>query len=320
MFVLSVIDVDASLPFEIIPSHWLRKASEEEILWLKNKVHPIANSRLAFDPKYWLPPYEYDLDMVPDEKRGGHTYHRMDLPRERWRYWVVEFECTTRVLNEPVHRLSDAFLLCSPDVHLGFEFMVSPSGGFSYGENMAHVFNFIREWEQRYSGTPSMGTLDLQRVATYYDLQCRLPSDFDHIARAFRRFCHLQRVDDDSEMAIIGLFSIIESLVTHAPKLSEPADSIGHQMKTKIPLLRRRRLERPLDHVPMFGTIDEANLWSKLYRYRSKIVHGEDAKLDGELQVLKDWKTVFDFLREAAKLLLIQSLKEPELLTDLKAC
>jgi hypothetical protein len=86
-----------------------------------------------------------------------------------------------------------------------------------------------------------------------------------------------------------------------------------------VPLVRKR-CSRQLDYAKFFGEILEENLWSKLYAYRSMIVHGEHAAFEGKLQILRDRKTVVDFLKETAKLLLVQSLDEPELMTDLKKC
>jgi hypothetical protein len=130
----------------------------------------------------------------------------------------------------------------------------------------------------------------------------------------------LKSIPSSSELKVIGLFSIIETLLTHAPKNNDPTDSLARQIKHKIPLVRKRG-QRPIDHNSIFeDSISEEALWSKLYGFRSKIVHGESADLSGELKVLKDRERVVRFLCEIVKLLLIQSLNEPVLISDLKEC
>ena len=60
----------------------------------------------------------------------------------------------------------------------------------------------------------------------------------------------------------------------------------------------------------------------ELYAYRSKIVHvgNEDIENDKDLKILNTLEEVTDFLGEITKQLILLALKEPQLITDLKAC
>lgn len=120
-------------------------------------------------------------------------------------------------------------------------------------------------------------------------------------------------------MVILGLFSVIESLVCHAPKLTESSDSLSHQLITKLPMLRKR-FHPDLNHSTLFAQLREDTLWKKLYAYRSKIVHGEDSNLSGDLDSLTNMESVVAFLCETSKRLLRLSLTESELMSDLKKC
>jgi len=120
-------------------------------------------------------------------------------------------------------------------------------------------------------------------------------------------------------MVVLGLFSVIESLVCHAPKLTESSDSLSHQLVTKLPMLRKR-FHPDLDHSTLFLNLPEDKLWKKLYAYRSKIVHGEDADVSRDLASLRSVGSVISFLRETSKRLLRLSLTEFELMSDLKEC
>src|SRR6266567_4059313 len=96
-------------------------------------------------------------------------------------------------------------------------------------------------------------------------------------------------------MTVIGLFSVIESLVSHGPKLTESADSLSHQIRTKLPLLRKRFYPE-LEGSGCLPRLQEEATWNKLYAYRSKIVHGEDSQISGDLQALKNVDSVIGFL------------------------
>ena len=160
---------------------------------------------------------------------------------------------------------------------------------------------------------------DIQEIGKNHALIKRIGAERKHLQRAFQRFDTLKSLPRKSELVVIGLFSIVESLITHCPKLTESSDSLKHQIKTKIPLLRKR-FELPLDYNDFFGSAGEETIWSKLYDYRSEIVHGEQADIDSKLQILKSRENVIAFLRETVKLLLLLALKEPVLLRDLKDC
>jgi hypothetical protein len=116
-------------------------------------------------------------------------------------------------------------------------------------------------------------------------------------------------------MYTLGLFAVIESLLTHDPKGGY--DSLGHQIRSKIPLLDRR-MEKRLDYT-VFQNANADSLWKKLYDYRSTIAHGGRADFSGPLNVLKTPKTVSDFLDTAVKALIRHATKEPELVFDLRA-
>jgi hypothetical protein len=114
---------------------------------------------------------------------------------------------------------------------------------------------------------------------------------------------------------MLGLFAVLESLLTHDAKGAY--DSLTHQIRSKMVLLGKR-LTKPLDY-GVFGPADPATIWWKLYQVRSCIAHGGRLNFS-KLQVLKDERTAEAFLLTATKALLRHALKEPELVLDLRAC
>jgi hypothetical protein len=114
----------------------------------------------------------------------------------------------------------------------------------------------------------------------------------------------------------LGVFAVIESLLTHDPQGSH--DSLTHQIKGKMALLEKR-FHNPLDY-SCFASAKSETIWGKLYSYRSAIAHGDTPDFKGTLSVLKDQMTAVSFLDSAAKALLRHALEEPELILDLRPC
>lgn len=308
-FIVSAIKVESDLPVELAPKHWLDKATAQQI----QKIQPLLQVFVA--KSLFISPYENDIRAVQGDKPGNVNYQHTALPPEEWRYYVVNFEGT----NAELRTIQHACLVLANEIRLGFHFLESESFGHGFGWHSQSLHTFFSDVDFDAGIARSISAHDLRLVSETYAALKGLPNEFEHTSRAFYRFNELWNIPRYSELTVIGLFSVIESLLTHAPKLSESADSLMHQIRSKIPLVRKRFV-RGLDHRPIFGDIQEAKLWSKLYAYRSRIVHGEHATFDGELQVLRDMRTVVHFLKEATKLLLIASLKEPVLMTDLKRC
>jgi len=125
---------------------------------------------------------------------------------------------------------------------------------------------------------------------------------------------------DNSEFNVIGLFAIIEMLITHNPKLEDRGDSITHQMQAKLPLLIRR-FQASINHEDFLGKVDSKKVWSALYAFRSSIAHGGVADFSkGAMHVLGSADLATEFVRTVVKGLLRQLLVEPQLFQDLKNC
>lgn len=312
VFVLNLIDVSGQLPIEVAPGHFFQKADTKQI----KKIDELLNLFRPYPHRIFVQsPYEVNIIKVPGDKPGSYSYKHEPLPPNKWRYWIISFEGS----NAEIEYVASAASLLGHDLELGFTVLAKEAtGAEGFAWHMPSMFSFF---DSPQSNQPAvLITVDeLREISENYDLIKKINRDHEHITRAFRKLRDLKSLPRPSELATIGLFSIIESLVTHSPKLSESADSLKHQIKTKIPLLSKR-FQRRLDCSEYFGAAEKETIWSKLYDYRSCIVHGERTNFTGSLQVLKDTKTVRQFLREAVKLLLLLALKEPLLLIDLKKC
>lgn len=162
---------------------------------------------------------------------------------------------------------------------------------------------------------------DIKLIGEYYVLiEPFLKNDYPFIKKALSKFSILKQIPQDSELLILGYFSIIESLITHAPRSNETLDSINHQIANKIILLRKR-FDRTINYSEYFDCSgNEETIWKKLYSYRSCLAHGSEPDFTNKLRLLKDKKTVCSFVQEVLKLIIIISLREPELISDLRNC
>ena len=315
-FVLSLINVEGDLPIEVIPQHLFQKANPDQIDTIKELL-----ARLF--PYPWLEsPYEYTVQEIPQDTPGSFEYKYEVLPQQDWRYWVIAFEG----YNTEIPELGFASALLKNDLELGFTVLSldiirdAPSGSQGYLWHLPSLFSYFLDDMFGKKPVVNINSADIGEIGTNYALIKSISAEHEHITRALERFDTLRSLPRSSELVIIGLFSIIESLITHSPKLSESSDSLSHQIKTKIPLLGKR-FQRALDYELFFDpSSKESAIWSKLYDYRSKIVHGEHTDIDSKLQILRSRENIISFLREAVKLLLLLALKEPVLLTDLKKC
>lgn len=166
---------------------------------------------------------------------------------------------------------------------------------------------------------PVVRSEDIGAIRKCYILLEALETKYPEIKRAFLMLNDLRDLPWRSDCETLGLFSIVEILVTHRPRSSDAGDSITHQVSTKLPLLMNC-FAPPIDPSPRFGQSKPATIWNKLYDYRSNLAHGSELDFASKLIVLGHAENVRGFLREITAALLRHSLVEPELLRDLRAC
>ncbi len=159
---------------------------------------------------------------------------------------------------------------------------------------------------------------DVQEITTLHsELQQHNHDVFD-LRRVISELGHLKDLPRNSPLRFLGYFAILESLLTHAPKETDPYDSITRQVKKKIALINNRLL-KPLDY-SAFGNTAQETVWGKLYTYRSAIAHGSTPNFKNELKALKSAEHALDFLQHTVKAITRHALKEPQLLADLREC
>ncbi len=310
-FILSYVTIRGKLPVEVAPQHFIRRAAPEEIARIKSFLpafmpFPTANGFL----------YECEVKKTPGNKPRNFHYAIKSLPPQDWRYWVISFKGS----NTEIQDIASAASLLKNDLEIGFSlFNGFDGGGQGTMWHSPSIFSFFDAQGLCPQPAVEVSVEELKEIRTNFELIQDICPDYPHLKRAFRRLRDLRSLPRSSEATVVGLFSIIESLIAHRPQSGEIGDSIGHQIKTKVPLLRKR-FSRPLEYSSYFGQISEKKIWSSLYQYRSNVVHGGHGDEKQLSKVLGGRANVISFLNEIVKLLFLVALNEPVLLDDLKAC
>ena len=117
----------------------------------------------------------------------------------------------------------------------------------------------------------------------------------------------------------LNTFSVLEGILSHAPVPTDTYDSIRKQLARNVILLNNRASP---EHQIEYDGKEMAKILNEMYSYRSAIAHGGDVEKSLK-EIVKRLKNKEDgaaseLLRRILKMVLIQALKEPKLVTDLK--
>lgn len=311
-FIASHLQIEGMLPVELVPGHTIRAAMDTEVTDIRNYLEQ-SKPRDNF---LWVP---YDGLVKEEHIDSQTTFYIESLPREKWKYWVLAFEGTNRY----IHELELVGQLLPVNFDFGFVFFYSePSQAGVLGGRLVmplHIIDRYTSHNQAYANAESVTSEQLASLGNLFHIYEALLPEYVFVNKALSSFADLRRVPSTSELVIVGLFSIIESLITHAPRLSETLDSINHQITNKIILLRKR-YSRTILPSQYFLHATEDNIWKKLYGYRSAVAHGTSVSFESDYLILKDRETVVRFLKDNLKELLLIALREPAFIFDLRKC
>ena len=298
--------------FSIAPGLEIRKASVDEARQICERL-PKARSRAPDWPT--RNPYETAARL---EVAESYKRLRLDpIPEAEWRYYVVAFEGS----NARAEGLAEASILTNSRLELGYTIVSVP--GFTEGPATVGNFATISRISEGFEFTDDpFLSVD---VATLEDLKgviAKLSSMTDEqiqLQAAMRQFVQLDEIPRGSPLRFLGYVSILESLITHAPKATDPTDSLTRQVRQKMILVGNRSiLKIPYDR---FGSNHQhSTLWNKLYEYRSAVAHGATPDFGSGLSILRSAEAALEFISRATVALMRQVLEEPRLIADLRAC
>lgn len=315
-FIATHIDIEGEPSIELIPGYTFRRASEDEIVTIKNKIQ--EGLPLRYQNKSL--PYEY---VVKEEIYENQiSYHFDKLDRDSWKYWVIAYK---NVTSDRFSVLSKALALLPVDLDIAFDIQWIKLNDTKEEITMwspipLHIKELYSDNKFLSTNSKKINKEDIKKTGELYNLISEYDKSYNFIDHAISNYMNLRRLPKGSAILAVAYFSIIESLVTHPPRLTETLDSISHQLRNKIILLSRK-FEHSINYNDRFGKIGMEKLWSKLYGYRSAIAHGTKVDFNNtKYSILKSNEDVSWFLMAIVKELIILSCRDPIFFSDLKKC
>ncbi|RPA22581.1 HEPN domain-containing protein [Shewanella frigidimarina] len=308
-FIYSNVSFDeATLPFELSDTMTLRAATDSEVEQLNVHLNEAYGSASR-----WVVPFDHE----PLEVEENGTKKTIYSPSEKRRWWVVAFNG----YNPQIIELRKVSTLVNPKLHFGATFTYSEPDqkgkhqGTLYGDH-SQIELLANESRKKYEEVLHE---ELSKLKRYYSLLANDQAQSEKAGFVLDLYSSSSSLWIHSGLLTLSLFSIIESIIAHKPRLTETLDSITHQIKNKLNLLSKR-FDHSVKHEEYFGEIGYPKLWGKLYGLRSDIAHGQRYEFNGPYAVLKSLENVNKFLDKVAKELIKLSIEENELIADLREC
>jgi hypothetical protein len=303
--------LQGTLPAPLLPNASIRRASKTEIEDFDSKLNvlksPVTSMR--------SPSYRHEYKAITEGPSTKYVPHL--LPEALWRYWVVDF----RGNGLDFDSLEKLLLLTNPSISLTYIRYHAIDGSLEAIRRISpHVLARVGEFASIISTPPTIDTAELSSLCAHIGFLGSPPDENDFARLAVHKFFDLQRLPPDSDMYLLGLFSIIESIIAHSPRLNESLDSINHQLVNKLHLIEENVIEKPALSTLFFGELPHATLWKKLYAVRSLIAHTAIRSLPAEHHSLRSKENIISYVELKTKELMRAALDNPKLLRHLKAC
>lgn len=295
-FVMNISRLVGASSFTLVPGHEVRRASADEIAVIRQ----ILQSRMSqFTPMIW--------EMKVTDKGTVEP-----LAEAEWQYHVIAFRGNNQILVE----IEQACYLAPSELKIGFTIFHSFGGRGMVGHE-GRLFQWLENlvWNFHFSEITSA---EIETIKLIHKQLSEHNEKIVEVRRLIGQLQQFEAVPISSPLRFLGYFAILEALLTHPPKPTDPYDSITRQIKKKVTLLNHRSAE-PLDY-NAFGDADEEKVWTKMYTYRSALAHGGAPTFDEDLRVLGNHDNALKLLKNAVTLTIRQALGEPQLIADLKNC
>ncbi len=291
-------------------------------------------------PKDFLkrrPPYEYDWiyedngEPVTTVREVGRT--RLGKPRDEkdCRYFVISYPAG----NEYSILLGDLgiiFSLLNIPLQLGFNYINYEDGIRAPNTNASKSDRaYYEHLTDLYSIPEKINCdsliADIKSIPDMLEKLHHLRLMKNPISRVIYNYTSVLSLPYESQMSTLGLFTVLEGLITHKPGGPDTKDSLIHQLSNKMSLLNRR-FDIPLNYDKYFNKdFNEVKIWKLLYDYRSRLAHGDDVDFNsgdykklGKKLGISNAGFVREFMLLVVRTTLRNALNEPDLYLDLSKC
>jgi len=144
----------------------------------------------------------------------------------------------------------------------------------------------------------------------------------EQVLDLIRQYVDVLSIPIWSSFRFSALMALIEGLLAHQPKPTDPTESITRQIKRKFDLVNSIS-ETPLQAKDFFPKIPDKlrtdQLWTRLYSLRSNIAHGNGGRLESQSQYLVDVATACKYLDASLRMLFRQWIAQPAIMSKIRA-
>lgn len=319
-FLLNIADIDAPLPYEIVPGHCFDRATEQQCVEMRHIVGMFTDDSWMLPGKgfsYQVPsPYE---SVICDSKY-------VPLEPRKYRYFVLNYvgnnatedalrRASLLLPNESEIVFGSNVMEASDMLAFGFKREDLVGDGRAGGGNLLELnafFNRLRGGNRNdiFLRITHEALVELRKT---FDRLLAHDENIFALRSIINNLNILRDIDPRSRLRFVGYMAIIESLLSHEPDPKDPHESIQKQIKRKMNLLDHR-IPGGFGYSSL-STKAPDKIWSELYSIRSAIAHGGEPN-----PKLIEYNAGLLFIKEVAKKVIRYALEEPVLIRDLRAC
>jgi hypothetical protein len=318
-----------------------------EIKFSDNLVLKSIPSELLSELKYLIKQFHpHDRGTIFKMKRNDfensfHEYEKIkDLPggiskrlrnENDFRYFVLE------EINVDRFNLiyAQAFSLCDKDFFMPFSFSYNNINSvirtsfsdlciYTYYNDVNVIWDSKGNIQKRKSPN-GFTEFDKQQVLEYVELLNsfeKIKHNYSSIEKALKDFFLTYEVSDHSVFKVVTYIACLELLLVD--NSYDKLRSISSQLQTKLNLLNNQ-FDNPIileSYIKGPDTLTLGKVIETIYNYRSSIAHGDFLDFSKKLNILEALKPedILDFVRTVVKKVIIYSIKNPKLVSDLKKC
>lgn len=263
-----------------------------------------------------------------DAPQGG-TYSETIADHNLWRYMVIKPNTGCSLRGD---KLSQACRISDLDIWIEYWNVLSKIDDDevrSLGGSPAQILRFLTSYNDTFHVIKKP---DFEHLKDVIKLRKQLAEEeFPSIVNALKMFRE-QDVNAETALKHLGYFAIIESILSHAPKPNDSADSISRQLKRNLILIDNRMENKFNLMLDKFEATKPETIITKLYSYRSSIAHGNtsnkeidwfyenrsEVEKENNVKFLNRGQFMSWYLRKLTQRILVHSLREPRLIIDLK--
>jgi hypothetical protein len=317
-FLLNFFDLqgDVQLPYELAPNHYLDRATPLQVHFINQALRSnLPGRKLA--PVLFM----YNNDFVIEG--DGRATSTRQLDSSNWKYFAIK---NTRPENGN-YIMSDLTncLFIAKRMRLALQIRGTPAVGKAESTEFIYpILTYFSKIGAHPVTIPpvSLNVALLDSIKLIYDRYMYIQSkgsEYKFILDAIDFYRQSDAIYDEVKIKTLEYFALIELLLTHNPV--DKGDSLTRQLvaKTKL-IINRFEAETNLKYFFGETTATLATIISKMYTLRSAVAHGNTIDFTKDLVVLKNQESANNFLTYLLENTILLSLKEPQLIKDLKDC